>query len=77
MALDGNKTGSAVYNLIKNASVKNEADCEKMWQDIMTQIYADIKSDMEITVPSGKVVIAVAGSATGTMNPVPIENEVK
>ena len=77
MALDGSKTGSAVYNLIKTAIVKNEADCEKMWQDIMTQIYTDIKSDMEITVPSGKVVIAVAGAATGTMNPAPIENEVK
>lgn len=77
MALDGNKTGSAVYNLIKSANVKNEADCEKMWQDIMKKIYADMKSDMEITVPSGQVVIAVAGSATGTMNPVPIQNEVK
>lgn len=77
MALDGNKTGSAVYNLIKTTKVSDEASCEKLWQDIMKKIYADMKSDMEITVPSGQVVIAVAGSATGTMNPAPIQNEVK
>ena len=77
MTLDGKKTGSAVYNLIKTSKVQDEASCEKMWQDIMTKIYADIKSDMEVTVPSGSVIVAVAGSATGTPNPAPIQNGVQ
>ena len=39
MALDGNKTGSAVYNLIKTTQVSDEASCEKLWQEIVTKIF--------------------------------------
>lgn len=77
MALDGNKTGSAVYNLIKTTKVSDEASCEKLWQKIVTKIFDDIKSNAEITVPSGSVIIAVAGQATGTPNPAPIKNGVQ
>lgn len=77
MALDGNKTGSAVYNLIKTTQVSDEASCEKLWQKIVTKIFDDIKSDVEITVPSGSVIIAVAGQATGTPNSTPIKNGVQ
>lgn len=77
MALDGNKTGSAIYSLIKSASIKSESDCEKMWQNIVSKIFDAIKSDMEISVPAGQVVISVVGQATGTMNSAPIVNEVK
>lgn len=77
MALDGNKTGSAVYNLIKTTKVSDEASCEKLWQKIVTKIFDDIKSDVEITVPSGSVIIAVAGQATGTPNSAPIKNGVQ
>lgn len=77
MALDGNKTGSAVYNLIKTTQVSDEASCEKLWQKIVSKIFDDIKSDAEITVPSGSVIISVAGSATGTPNPTPIKNGVQ
>ena len=77
MALDGNKTGSAVYNLIKTTQVSDEASCEKLWQKIVTKIFDDIKSDAEITIPSGQVVIAVTGQATGTKNPSPIQSEIE
>lgn len=77
MALDGNKTGSAVYNLIKTTQVSDEAGCEKLWQKIVTKIFDDIKSDAEITIPSGQVVIAVVGQATGTKNPLPIQSEIE
>lgn len=77
MALDGNKTGSAVYNLIKTTKVSDEASCEKLWQKIVTKIFNDIKNDAEITVPSGSVIIEVAGQATGTPNPAPIKNGVQ
>lgn len=77
MALDGNKTGSAVYNLIKTTKVSGEASCEKLWQKIVTKIFDDIKSDAEITVPSGSVIIEVAGQATGTPNSAPIKNGVQ
>lgn len=77
MALDGNKTGSAVYNLIKATKVSDEASCEKLWQKIVTKIFDDIKSDVEITVPSGQVVITVVGQATGTKNPSPIQSEIE
>jgi hypothetical protein len=77
MALDGNKTGSAVYNLIKATNVSDEASCEKLWQKIVSKIFDDIKSDAEITVPSGSVIIEVAGKATGTKNPAPIQNGIQ
>ena len=77
MALDGSKTGSAVYNLIKTTKVSDEASCEKLWQKIVTKIFDDIKSDAEITIPSGQVVIAVVGQATGTKNPSPIQSEIE
>ena len=77
MALDGNKTGSAVYNLIKTTQVSDEASCEKLWQKIVTKIFDDIKSDAEITIPSGQVVIAVVAQATGTKNPSPIQSEIE
>ena len=77
MALDGNKTGSAVQNLIKTTQVSDEASCEKLWQKIVTKIFDDIKSDVEITIPSGQVVIAVVGQATGTKNPSPIQSEIE
>jgi len=77
MALDGNKTGSAVYNLIKATKVSDEASCEKLWQKIVTKIFDDIKSDAEITIPNGQVVIAVVGQATGTKNPSPIQSEIE
>ena len=77
MALDGNKTGSAVYNLIKTTQVSDEASCEKLWQKIVTKIFDDIKSDAEITIPSGQVVITVVGQATGTKNPSPIQSEIE
>ncbi|MDO5773264.1 MAG: hypothetical protein Q4P16_02995 [Spirochaetales bacterium] len=77
MALDGNKTGSAVYKLIKTTKVSDEASCEKLWQKIVTKIFDDIKSDAEITIPSGQVVIAVVGQATGTKNPSPIQSEIE
>lgn len=77
MALDGNKTGSAVYNLIKTTQVSDEASCEKLWQKIVTKIFDDIKSDAEITVPSNSVIIAVAEQATGTKNPAPIQNGIQ
>ena len=60
MALDGDKTGSAVYNLIKTTKVSDEASCEKLWQKIVTKIFNDIKSDAEITAPIGSVIIAFA-----------------
>ncbi|MDY5811531.1 MAG: hypothetical protein SPJ89_06095 [Treponema sp.] len=77
MALDGNKTGSAVYNLIKSTKVSDEASCEMLWQKIVSKIFEDIKSDAEITVPSNSVIIAVAGQATGTKNPAPIQNGIQ
>ena len=77
MALDGNKTGSAVYNLIKTTQVSDEASCEKLWQKIVSTIFDDIKSDAEITVPSGSVIISVTGQAAGTPNPAPIKNGVQ
>ncbi|MGP1603258.1 MAG: hypothetical protein ACTTGZ_02390 [Treponema sp.] len=77
MALDGNKTGSAVYNLIKTTQVSDEASCEKLWQKIVSKIFDDIKSDAEITVPSGSVIISVTGQAAGTPNPAPIKNGVQ
>ena len=77
MALDGNKTGSAVYNLIKTIQVSDEASCEKLWQKIVSKIFDDIKSDAEITVPSGSVIISVTGQAAGTPNPAPIKNGVQ
>lgn len=77
MALDGNKTGSAVYNLIKTTQVSDEASCEKLWQKIVSKIFDDIKSDAEITVPSGSVIISVTGQAAGTPNHAPIKNGVQ
>ena len=76
MALDGNKTGCKVADLITAASVNGTADVKTLWQKIVTTIFNDITSDIEITVPSGTVIVKVAGQATGTANPAPIKNEV-
>ena len=62
---------------IKTTKISDEASCEKLWQKIVTKIFDDIKSDAEITIPSGQVVIAVVGQATGTKNPSPIQSEIE
>jgi len=79
MALSANKTGKKIADIIvdSGASPEIKAKIIQMWTDIMSAIYGDIKSDMEVTVPSGSVIIAVAGSATGTPNPAPIKNGVQ
>lgn len=77
MALDGEKTGKKVAALITGAKVSGKSDVEKLWQDICKTIFNDIVSDIEITIPSGKVIISVAGSATGTPNLAPIKNGVQ
>lgn len=79
MALNANKTGKKIADIITDSGASPEMKTKiiEMWTDIMTAIYTDIKSDLEVTVPSGSVIIAVAGSATGTSNPMPIKNGVQ
>lgn len=61
MALDGNKTGSAVYNLIKSTKVSDEASCEILWQKIVSKIFEDIKSDAQVL---AGIPVSTTGSAT-------------
>lgn len=61
MALDGNKTGSAVYNLIKSTKVSDEASCEILWQKIVSKIFEDIKSDAQVL---AGIPVSTIGSAT-------------
>jgi len=74
MALNAAKTGKKIADLITDsrASEESKAKIIQLWTEIMSAIYTDVKSDMEITVPNGQVVVAVAGSATATMNVSPI-----
>lgn len=79
MALVASKTGKKIADLItaSDAPAEYKASILKLWTDIMDAIYTDIKSDMIVTVPTGSVIVAVAGQATGTPNPAPIQNTVQ
>ena len=79
MALSADKTGAKIAKILTDSKATPEmtAKIKEIWTDIMSAIYADIKSDLEVTVPSGSVIVAVVGSATGTPNPSPIKNGVQ
>ncbi len=78
MALDANKTGKKIATIITDAkaSAEMKVQIENLWIKIVAAIFDDLKSDMEITIPGGKVIIQVVGSATGTPNPAPIPCDV-
>lgn len=79
MALSADKTGAKIAKILTDSEATPEMTekIKKMWTDIMSAIYADIKSDLEVTVPSGSVIIGVTGQAAGTPNPAPIKNGVQ
>ena len=78
MAMDGTKLGDDIAALLyaSDASSDAKADVKKLWESIGKVIVNHIKDNMEVTVPSGKVIISVAGQATGTPNPAPIATDV-
>ena len=79
MALNASKTGKKIADIITDSGASPEMKKKiiDLWTDIMSAIYTDVKSDLEVTVPSGSVIISVAGQAVGTPNPTPIKNGVK
>lgn len=65
MALNGNSAGTAVMNAIKSAASN---DPETLWKAIMTAVYADMKTNMDITgvvIASGIGVQVNTGTGTG------------
>ena len=79
MALNATKTGKKIAKILtaSNASPEIAKQIEDMWINVIDALYADVKADLEVTVPSGSVIIAVAGQATGTPNTNPIRNGVQ
>lgn len=79
MALNASKTGKKIADIITDsgASPEMKKKIVDLWTDIMTAIYTDVKSDLEVTVPSGSVIVTVVGQATGTPNAAPIKNGVQ
>lgn len=79
MALSASKTGKKIAKILTDSKATPEMTkkIENMWTEIMDAIYTDVKSDLEVTVPSGSVIISVSGQATGVPNASPIKNGVQ
>ena len=82
MALDGKKLGDDLADLVlsSDAPAFMKEKIKKQWEDIGEVIVNHILDNIEITVPSGEVIIAVSGGsgapAVGTPNPSPISTDV-
>lgn len=74
MALDAAKLAKNIA--AKIAPDKTRGMVEKNWLPICEAIVEHIQSDMEITIPNGKVIVSVTGQASGTPNPAPIPCDV-
>lgn len=73
----------AIQSILKSDLVKIFKDVspgatpEQKADQLATAIENAILQGLKINVPNSKVVVAVVGQATGTMNPSPIPCEVK
>ena len=78
MAMNGKDLGDAIaQNLYaSDASDEAKADVKALWENIGKIIVKHIVDNIEIQIPSGSVIISVAGQATGTPNPSPIKAKV-
>lgn len=73
MALNGNKTGQKITELIRTVKVNSPDDVAVLWQRIANAIYEDVKADIEVLIPKEAVVVDVKyGSemVSGTNQPV-------
>lgn len=59
MALDGKKTGDKVAALITTANINGKDDVYTLWENILTAIYDDIKSDIKIQDSNGDISVKV------------------
>lgn len=59
MALDGKKTGDKVAALITTANINSKDDVYTLWENILTAIYDDIKSDIKIQDSNGDISVKV------------------
>lgn len=77
--LDGNALGDQIAALITapNAPSAEVSRIKSLWESIATAITDHIVANLDVTIPASQVIIAVAGSATGTPNPAPIKNIVQ
>lgn len=67
MALSASKTGKKIAEIITDSGASPEMKQKiiSMWTDIMDVIYADIKSDSQITVAMGITCQVVPPNYTG------------
>lgn len=74
MAMNGNTLGDSIANIITASDAPEDVkqQIKTLWESIGSAIVDHIKKNAVISVPSGQVVTAVSGQATGTMNPSPI-----
>ena len=78
MAMNGKDLGGAIAQKLyaSDASDEAKADVKALWENIGKVIVKHIVDNIEIQIPGGSVIIAVAGQATGTPNPSPIKAQV-
>ena len=78
MALDGDKMGDEIAQAIMDSGASDEAKAAiiAVWKKISGVICKHIDTNLEVTIPTSQVVIAVTGQATGTKNPAPITLDV-
>ena len=79
MALDGDTLGKALYEALgmdEKLPEENREDTLKGWKKLGKAIVKYLQENMDVTVPSGKVITNVTGQAVGVANTTPIECKV-
>ena len=77
MAMNGTALGDRIAQIItaSDAPAEVKQQIKTLWEKIGAEIVKEVKN-AEITIPSGSVIISVAGQATGMPNPSPISNNI-
>jgi len=80
MALSGEEFGKALYEALgmdEKLPKENKEETLEGWKKLGKAIVKYLQENMDVTIPSGKVITNVTGQAVGVSNTTPIECEVE
>lgn len=80
MALDGDKLGEVLYEALgmgEKLPTENREQTLAAWKELGKALAKYLKENMDVTIPTSKVITQVTGQAVGTPNATPIDCEVK
>lgn len=79
MALNGDKLGEDLYKALgmeEKLPDDNKQETLDAWKQLGKALVQHLKENLEVTVPTNKVITQVTGQAVGTPNTAPIGCEV-